>query len=280
MKLHFKNKILDLSSPAVMGILNVTPDSFYDGGKFKSDKAILLHTEKMITEGANIIDIGAYSTRPGANEVPEQEELRRLIPVIALVKKNFQHIIISADTFRSNVAKEAVQIGADMINDISGGNGLGEITKGLSMFETVAKLKVPYVLMHIQGIPKTMQQNPQYKNVTREVMKYFEKKIKILKKWGVKQIILDPGFGFGKTVEHNYELLKNLNKFKKYGYPILAGMSRKSMISKVIDATPATALNGTTVANTIALMNGANLLRVHDVKEAIEAVKIVKMIIS
>lgn len=296
MKLIFKTKTLNLATPAVMGILNVTPDSFYDGGKFNTAKSILRHTEKIVAEGADIIDIGACSTRPGADDVPEEEELMRLIPAIELVRKSFPEVIISADTFRVKVAEEAVQAGADMINDVSGGQPLlasGSLEQAVkpaarhqkpeavtSMFETISQLKVPYVLMHIQGTPQTMQQNPQYKNVTAEVMKYFQTKIKMLKNAGVKQIILDPGFGFGKTVEHNYQLLKNLEKFKKFGCPVLAGISRKSMINKVIGTTPATALNGTTAANTIALMNGVNILRVHDVKEAREAVKIFKMVIS
>lgn len=259
-----------------MGILNVTPDSFFDGGKYFSlslggragEGAFLLHAEKMIVEGVDIIDIGACSTRPNANEVSEEEELKRLIPAIKLVRKKFHDVIISADTFRSNVAEEAVNAGADMINDISGGS-MDE-----KMFEIIGKIKVPYVLMHIQGTPQTMQANPQYKNVVQEVKEYFREKIKKLKGFKAEQIILDVGFGFGKTVEHNYTLLKHLAEFKEFGFPILAGISRKSIINNVLRTTPETALNGTTAANTIALMNGANILRVHDVKEAIEAVKI------
>lgn len=266
-----------------MGILNVTPDSFYDGGKYTNEKNILLHAEKMISEGADIIDIGACSTRPNAKEVSEKEEWIRLMPAIKLVRKNFSSVIISADTFRSKVAEEAVNAGADMINDISGGsviasrglrNSKSDAKQSHRMFEVVSKLKVPYVLMHIQGTPQTMQANPQYKDVVKEVKQYFAEKIKILKSFGTDQIILDVGFGFGKTLEHNYTLLKYLAEFKKFGYPILAGISRKSMINKVLGSTPETALNGTTTANTIALMNGTNILRVHDVKEAKEAVKI------
>lgn len=261
-----------------MGILNVTPDSFYDGGKYTDKQSLLLHAEKMITEGADIIDIGACSTRPNAKEVSEEEELKRLIPTIQLVRKQFPDIIISADTFRPKVAEEAVNVGADMINDISGGDLsaviLSEVEGSFKMFEVVSKLKIPYVLMHIQGTPQTMQKNPQYKDVMKEVKEYFSSKVKKLKGLKVEQIILDVGFGFGKTVEHNYSLLNHLAEFKKFGLPILAGISRKSMINKVIGTKPEQALNGTTAANMVALMNGANILRAHDVKEAKEAVKI------
>jgi|ERR1035437_3417236 dihydropteroate synthase len=268
MLLSLKNKTLDLSTPAVMGILNVTPDSFFDGGKYKDENSILLHAEKMISEGADILDIGACSTRPNAKMIPEEEELNRLIPAIKLVRKKFPLTIISADTFRSKVAYLSVNEGADMVNDISGG------TMDEKMFETVGRLKVPYVLMHIKGTPQTMQKDPQYKNVTDEVTNYFKEKIHLAVKNGIKQIILDPGFGFGKNVEHNYQLLKELATFKEFEFPILVGVSRKGMINKVLGTKPEEALNGTTVVNTIALMNGANILRVHDVKEAKEAVKI------
>ena len=283
MKIVFKNKELSLASPAVMGILNVTPDSFYDGGKYFSltlggragEGAFLLHAEKMIAEGADIIDIGACSTRPNAKEVSEEEELRRLIPAIKLVRNKFPDVIISADTFRSRVAEEAVNAGEDMINDVSGGSVIAsEAKQSQSMFETIAKLKVPYVLMHIQGTPQTMQKNPQYKDVVKDVKEYFSFKVGKLKSFKVEQIILDVGFGFGKTVEHNYTLLKHLAEFKEFGLPILAGISRKSMLNKALGTKPEEALNGTTAANTIALMNGANILRVHDVKEAKEALKI------
>lgn len=272
-----------MDSPAVMGILNVTPDSFFDGGKYNNEKAILLHAEKMIAEGADIIDIGACSTRPNAKEISEEEELKRLIPAIQLVRKKFADVIISADTFRSKVAEEAVNAGADMINDVGGGVGSWELGENLrtpnskprtDMFETIAKLKVPYVLMHIQGTPQTMQANPQYKDVVKEVKEYFSLKVEKLKSLKVEQIIIDVGFGFGKTLEHNYSLLKHLAEFKEFNLPILVGISRKSMINKALGTKPEEALNGTTAANTIALMNGANILRVHDVKEAKEAVKI------
>ena len=273
-KLNFGIKNLDLTTPAVMGILNITPDSFYDGGKYQTNKKIITRIKKMIDEGADIIDIGGYSTRPGAESISEKEELKRVIPVIKLARKHFPQIIISIDTFRSPVAKKAVKEGANIINDISGG------TLDKKMFETVGKLNVPYVLMHMKGIPQTMQVNPKYKNVLAEVKKYLKQKIKLLKKSGVVQIIIDPGFGFGKTPEHNYALLKNLYQFKSLGFPIMAGISRKSMINKILKISPEKALNGTTVANTIALMNGADILRVHDVKEAKEAVRVVSYLLK
>jgi len=288
-----------------MGILNVTPDSFYDASallstsseKSETEKKILARAEQIISGGGDIIDIGACSTRPNAKEVSVEEELKRLIPAIKLVRKKFPDVIISADTFRSKVAEEAVSAGADMINDISGGGfsavTLSGVEGSFKMFEVVSKLNVPYVLMHIQGTPQTMQKKPQYKDVVKEVKEYFKDKIERLEDWKIEQIIIDPGFGFGKTLEHNYTLLKNLAEFKKFGLPILAGISRKSMISKVtapsnspeggelVRVIPpsmgrgASSLNGTTAANTIALMNGANILRVHDVKEAKEVIQIV-----
>lgn len=274
MKLICNDKILDLSSPAVMGILNVTPDSFYDGGKYFSEEKILKRAEAIISEGAEIIDVGGYSTRPGAENVSEEEELRRIIPAIKLIRKNFARIIISVDTFRSSVANQSYEEGADIINDISGGM-LDE-----QMFNTISKMKAAYILMHIQGTPQTMQKNPYYKNVVEEVKTFFSKKISALKELGKENIILDVGFGFGKTVEHNYELLEHLSEFKKFGFPILAGLSRKSMVNKILGIAPENALNGTTVVNTIALMNGADILRVHDVKEAKEAVKILNWLKS
>jgi len=268
-KLSLGIKNLDLSTPVVMGILNITPDSFYDGGRYKTPEKITLRIKQMIEEGADIIDIGGYSTRPGAKNISEKEELKRVIPIIELVRKHFPEIIISIDTFRSRVAEKAVKAGANIINDISGG------TLDNKMFETAGKLNVPYILTHIKGTPQVMQVKPVYKNVVREVKKYFEQRIKLLKKSGVKQIIIDPGFGFGKALEHNYTLLKNLSQFQSFGFPVMAGISRKSMINKILKTSPEKALNGTTVANTIALMNGANILRVHDVKEAKEAVRMV-----
>ncbi len=255
-----------------MGILNITPDSFFDGGKYKNESDILSQTEKMLSEDATFIDIGAYSSRPGAKHISEEEELQRIVPVIELLVKNFPEIIISVDTFRSKVAQETINSGAAIINDISGGK------MDDNMFATVAKLQVPYILMHMLGTPKTMQNNPEYKDVTKEVISFFAEQINILHQLKVNDIILDVGFGFGKTIEHNFELLKNLSLFKSLDAPMLAGVSRKSMLYKTLDTTAQEALNATTSANTIALLNGAKILRVHDVKEAVEAVKIVNQI--
>lgn len=258
------------SPPLIMGILNVTPDSFFDGGKFTSEIQWLEHTQQMIDEGADIIDIGAYSTRPGATNVSEQDEMERLVNVIKSVRKQFPELLISADTFRASIASKAIDAGANIINDISGG------TMDDMMFSTIAKLNVPYILMHIQGTPQTMQQNPHYENVTEDVFAFFTSKLKELKELGVSKVILDPGFGFGKTLEHNYQLLENLEKFNSIGLPVLVGFSRKSMICKLLKIKPEEALNGTSVLNTIALEKGAKILRVHDVKEAKEAVMIVE----
>lgn len=260
------------SPPLIMGILNVTPDSFFDGGKFTSEIQWLEHTQQMIDEGADIIDIGAYSTRPGASNVSEKEEKERLVKVIKSVRKQFPEILISADTFRASIAIKAIESGANIINDISGG------TMDDMMFSTIAKLRVPYVLMHIQGTPETMQEKPQYINVTDEVFAFFTSKLKELKDLGVSKVILDPGFGFGKTLENNYALLENLEKFNSIGSPVLVGFSRKSMVCKLLKVKPEEALNGTSVLNTISLEKGVKILRVHDVKEAKEAVMIVEYI--
>lgn len=262
--------LLSLSTPKVMGILNITPDSFYDGGKFIEEKHIIGQVRKMLKEGAAIIDIGAASSRQGAAEISERKELQRLLPVVKLLASTFPETIFSVDTFRSSVAMKAVEAGASIINDITGGNF------DKKMFNTVGEMQVPYILMHMQGNPQTMQQKPTYKNVTKEVMLFFAKKTEQLKKAGVKDIVIDPGFGFGKDVGHNYKLLNNISVLKMTGFPLLAGISRKSMITKVLKINPANALNGTTVLNTIALMNGANMLRVHDVKQAVEAVKLIE----
>jgi dihydropteroate synthase len=265
-----KGKLLDLSEPKVIGILNITPDSFFDGGKFTQEKSITRQVKKMLDEGADIIDIGAVSTRPGAEDVSEKEELKRLGPVLKHLVKKFPGTIFSVDTFRSNVVRMAIENGAAIINDISGGNF------DKKMFETVGELKVPYILMHIRGTPKTMQNDPVYKNVVKELIIYLQKKIVQLKKSGVNDIIIDPGFGFGKTLENNFEILQKLSLFKMLDCPILAGVSRKSMINKILKTSPESALNGTTVLNTIALMNGASILRVHDVKPAKEAIELFK----
>lgn len=255
-----------------MGILNITPDSFYDGGKYKNESEILNQVEKMLSDGATFIDVGAYSSRPGAQHISEEEELKRIIPVINLLQKNFSEIIISTDTFRSKVAIETVHAGAALINDISGGK------MDDKMFTTVANLQVPYILMHMLGTPQNMQKNPVYNNVTTEIISFFAEQIYKLHQLQLNDVIIDVGFGFGKTNIHNYEILKNLALFKSLDAPILAGLSRKSMLYKTLDISAQEALNATTSANTIALLNGANMLRVHDVKEAVETIKIVAQI--
>ena len=255
----------------VMGILNVTNDSFYDGGKYVEEIEIINQVKKMLDEGAKIIDVGAQSSRPGASLSKEEDELKKLLPIIKLLKSNFKNIILSIDTYWSKVAEEAVKAGASIINDISA----GEIDK--KMFNTIAKLDVPYILMHMKDIPKNMQTDPNYDNVTECIFNFFKEKLKILENMGVNNIALDPGFGFGKTIEHNYILLNEFKKFKKLNKPLLVGLSRKSMIYKPLKIKPKNALNGTTILNTIALKNGANILRVHDVKEAVECIKISKL---
>jgi dihydropteroate synthase len=267
--LSSKGQLIILEKPAVMGILNITPDSFFDGGKhFTTDEA-LHQTEKMLNEGAVFIDIGAYSSRPNAIDVSEEEELKRLIPIVEAVSKKFPEAWISTDTFRSKVAKEAIEAGGMIVNDIASSDDDAE------MFNTVAALNVPYIMMHKKGTPQTMQQNPQYENVVLEVIQYFTKKIKSARECGIKDLILDPGFGFGKNLEHNYLLLQKLGDLRLFELPVLAGLSRKGMLQKVTNTTAATALNATTSANTIALLNGASILRVHDVKEAQECINIV-----
>jgi dihydropteroate synthase len=256
----------------IMGILNLTPDSFYDGGSYNNETKILRQVEKMLYEGANCIDIGAYSSRPNAKNITEEEELSRLIPPLQAVVKTFPDIIISIDTFRSQVAKQAILNGGHTINDISGGN------MDPKMFETVADLQVPYVLMHMQGTPQTMQNNPSYQSVTNDVYTFFQKKTKELEIIGVKNVILDVGFGFGKTITQNYDLLHNLKLFKQLNKQLLVGLSRKSMLYKLLKTKPEQALNATSVAHTIAILNGADILRVHDVKEAVEVVTIIKQL--
>lgn len=265
-----RGRLLDLSAPVVMGIVNVTPDSFYDGGKLNTEKDLLVHTEKMLKSGAGILDVGGMSSRPGANVVTEEEELTRVIPAIDTISKHFPGAIISVDTWRSKVVREAVDHGASMANDISA----GELDENL--WTTVAALKLPYVLMHMKGIPADMQSDPQYDDVVKEVFEFFRHKMLKLNAMGIHDIILDPGFGFGKTVEHNFQLLRHLHTFQMFGLPILAGVSRKSMICKVLKINPEKALNGTTVLNAVALLNGASILRVHDVKEAKETIQLIK----
>ncbi|PKP34539.1 MAG: dihydropteroate synthase [Bacteroidetes bacterium HGW-Bacteroidetes-17] len=255
-----------------MGILNISPDSFYEGSRFPEAEDLLKKAELMIEEGADILDIGAVSTRPFAEEVSEQEELERLLPSLKKLRKEFPDLFISVDTWRSDIAKIVIEEGADIINDISGG------CFDKKMAETIAHYKKPFVLMHTKGDPKIMQVAPSYKDVNQEIIAFFNKRIKYFYDLGVDQLILDPGFGFGKSLDHNYEIIKNLKQYQTFGLPLLAGVSRKSMVYKVLDITPSDALNGTTVLNTIALLNGANILRVHDVKAAKEAIKIVSRI--
>lgn len=265
--INIKNTLLDLRTPVVMGILNVTPDSFLDGGKYTDLDQAVLQAEKMVAEGAAILDVGGYSSRPGAAEVSIQEELDRVVPVIEKLK-TLTDKCLSIDTFRSRVAAEAVQAGANMVNDISAGEDDD------AMLSTVATLGVPYIAMHKQGKPKTMQTNPQYTDVVGEVFEYLQKKITQCKTAGIQEVIIDPGFGFGKTTSHNYALLKNLAELTRLNVPILAGISRKSMLCKVLGNSPAEALNGTTFLHAYALQAGATILRVHDVKEAMECVQL------
>lgn len=272
MTINCKGELIDLNTPRVMGILNITPDSFYDGGAYKDDLSVLNQTEKMVLEGATFIDIGAYSSRPNADHISESEELSRLIPIVEIINKNFPDTYISIDTFRSNIAKIAVETGACLINDISGGN------MDSKMFDTVASLQVPYVLMHMEGTPQNMEANATYNNVTQDVLSFFAEKTSLLKQKKVNDIIIDLGFGFGKTLHHNYELLRNMELFKNMEFPILTGVSRKSMLYKLLNTDATKALNATSIANTIAIQKGTSILRVHDVKEAMETIKIVQQI--
>lgn len=267
--IKFGDRDMDFCRPLVMGILNVTPDSFYDGGKYLSEVRLIERIHRIVEEGADIIDVGAYSTRPGAAFVDEKEEIGRLSLAVELIRKYYPRALVSIDTFRAKVAEEIITcLGPVMVNDISGG------TMDEGMFEYVARAGVPYVLMHIQGTPQTMQKNPVYGDVVQEVRDFFVERIARLNGLGFDNIVLDPGFGFGKTLEHNYKLMNGMDSYSELGYPLLVGISRKSMIYKLLGGTPDDALNGTTVLNTIALMKGAVILRVHDVKEAVEAVRI------
>ncbi len=268
--LNCKGQLLSLESPLIMGILNVTPDSFFDGNIFTTEKAWLKQTEKMLSEGASIIDIGCISTRPGAILPNLEEELDRLLPVLDSIMKYFPEAILSVDTFRAEVAKAAVNHGAAIINDISGG------TMDAAMFETIAVLHIPYILMHIQGTPETMQRNPVYKDIVKETILYLSKKTNELTFLGVNDIIIDPGFGFGKNIKQNFEMMQQLHLYKFLDKPLLVGVSRKSMIWKTLESTPDKALNGTSVLHTISLLAGADILRVHDVREAVECMQILK----
>lgn len=268
--LNCKGKLVDLSSPQVMAILNLTPDSFYGNSRINNITDALKRTESFLNEGATFIDLGAYSSRPGAADVSIEEELQRLIPIVDAIAKEFPQAIISIDTFRAKVAEQAIAAGAHLINDISAGQ-LDPL-----MFKTVAKLQVPYIIMHMQGTPQTMQQNPTYENVNTALLTYFAEKLAQLKALGLKDIIIDPGFGFAKTLNHNYEVLQQLEALHLFGLPILVGFSRKSMLTKLLHIKNEEALNGTSVLNTTALLKGAKILRVHDVKEAKECVTIIE----
>ncbi|MFZ6051474.1 dihydropteroate synthase [Halocola ammonii] len=267
-----KGRLIELEFPAVMGILNATPDSFFESSRELKAEGAVKKAAQMIDEGAAILDIGGYSSRPGASDISIQEEADRVLPVIESIRQNFPQTLISIDTFRSEIAELAVNSGADIVNDISGGN----LDK--KMFETVARLKTPYILMHMQGNPQTMQNAPEYLNVVDEIVANFSEKLGELNDLGVHDIILDPGFGFGKTVDHNYELLRRLQEFEIFNSLILAGVSRKSIVNKVLNTKTEEALNGTTALHMECLKNGASILRVHDVKPAVEAVKIHKFV--
>lgn len=268
MTINCNGRLIDLSEPKIMGILNTTPNSFYDGGSSESMDIILKKVEKHIADGADILDIGGYSTKPGAEEISEEDELMRTIPVVEALIKKYPELIISIDTFRGSVARAAINAGASIINDVSG----FELDE--EMLPTIAELKVPYILMHMKGTPQNMQNNPTYKDISLEVNEYFAKKIATLRSLGINDIILDPGFGFAKTLEHNYELFSKMEVLGYNEFPILVGISRKSMIHKFFGTTPQEALNGTTALNMVALQKGAKILRVHDVKEAKETLKI------
>ncbi len=262
---------MDLSIPKVMGIINITPDSFYKGSRYNSDSEILKAAVKMIEDGADILDVGGYSSRPGAEDITYEEESRRVLKSLKLIAAELPSAILSVDTFRSDVASEAVLgCGAHIINDISGGEA------DSNMFSVVEKLNVPYIMMHMSGNPRTMQNSPVYDDVVADILSWFGDRIFRLRTSGVKDIILDPGFGFGKTAEHNFEMLRRLNDFSVAGLPLMVGISRKSMIWKTLSITADDALNGTAVLNTVSLLNGADILRVHDVKEAVEAVKMIE----
>jgi len=270
MTINCKGDLIDLATPKVMGILNLTPDSFFDGGSYKDESAILKRVESMLNDGATFVDMGAYSSRPGAEHVPEVEELKRMIPIVKLILKHFPETLISIDTFRSKVAEESIVHGAAIINDISAGN-LDE-----NMFATIAKFQVPYIMMHMKGTPQSMQKEAIYEDLIKDLRYYFSEKIAQTTQLKINDVIIDPGFGFAKTTGQNYTLLNHLDLFQTFGLPLLIGLSRKSMIYKILGSTPQEALNGTTTLHTIALLKGANIIRAHDIKEAVECVKLVE----
>jgi dihydropteroate synthase len=268
MTINCKGQLIDLTTPKVMGILNVTPNSFYDGGMYKSNSEMLTKVGKMLSEGATFIDVGAYSSKPSAEYVSEEEELQRIIPIINLILEYYPETLLSIDTFRSEVAKVCIENGAAMINDISAGN-LDD-----KMLETVAKYNVPYIMMHMRGTPETMQKMTSYDDIVKEILFYFSEKVARARSFGINDLIIDPGFGFAKTLDQNYEVLQKMELFEILELPLLAGFSRKSMIYKTLQTSADEALNGTTVLNTVSLTKGANILRVHDVKEAMECVSL------
>lgn len=272
MTINCKGRLIDLKKPKVMGILNVTPDSFYDGGKYKDEVSILKQAEKILDEGATFVDLGAYSSRPGATDISEEEELKRILPVVDLLTNNFPDINLSIDTFRSEVARCCLENGAAMINDISAGN------LDRNMMQIISDFKVPYIMMHMKGNPLNMSKQTNYDKLLENVLYYFSEKVALAKSFGINDIILDPGFGFAKTPSQSFSLLHHLNLFKTFGLPILVGLSRKSMIYKTLGINAEQALNGTTALNTFALTNGANILRVHDVKEAVECIELMQAV--
>ena len=274
MTINCKGQLIDLTSPKVMGILNVTPNSFFDGGKYKDGSQMLSQVAKMLSDGATFIDIGAYSSKPSAEFVSEEEELQRIVPIVNLILEYYPETLISIDTFRSEVARICIENGAAIVNDISAGN-LDE-----KMMETVAKYNVPYIMMHMRGTPQTMQAMTSYEDIVKEILFYFSEKVARARSFGINDLIVDPGFGFAKTLDQNYEVLQQLELFKMLELPLLSGVSRKSMIYNLFQQTPEEALNGTTIINTIALNKGAKILRVHDVKEAVECVTIFNKINS
>ena len=271
--INCKGKLVELDTPKVMGILNITPNSFYDGGRYKSDSDFLKQAETMFVDGASFLDLGAYSSKPNAEFVSTEEETQRLLPVLELLLKEFPEALISIDTFRADVAKKAINSGAAIINDISGG------MLDSNMLQTVGELGVPYIMMHMRGTPNTMQQFTQYTNLINDILYYFSERISAARSYNIKDIIIDPGFGFSKTLDQNYELMQKMELFSILELPLLVGISRKSMIYKLLGTTPKEALNGTTVLNTISLQKGAKILRVHDVKEAFETLQILNKIL-
>lgn len=274
MTINCKGRLIDLTQPKVMGILNITPNSFYAESRLSEESAILTRAEKMLKEGATFIDVGGYSSRPDADEVSEEKELKRLIPAIEVLVQNFPEIIISSDTFRAKVAEESLQAGAAVINDISA----GQLDK--KMMAVAAKHQVPYIMMHMRGTPKSMQSLTHYEDLAGEVLFYFSEKIKAARQLGINDLIVDPGFGFSKTLEQNFDLFSKMELLKITDLPILAGISRKSMIYKSLNSTPGEALNGTSILNTMALIKGASILRVHDVKQAVECVKLYSQVVD